>query len=276
MVVGQAEAIFFLRSGCSFGTLDRLRIMKARHVIGVCMVCLVRAAFGQGFVNLDFEQATIAPTPVGQYGAAPADPALTFPGWTMGRGGTFAPNYTLYNNLTLGSVAQVLIGPSYPNAIGYTPLQGSYSALLQFGPSLALGTPALIQSGLVPAGTRSINFLVSATQNDARVTLDGVDIPLIDIGGDRLAGDVTAFAGQQAQLMFSTTSYSGNWLYFDDVTFSPVAVPEPSTFGLSVLVVVTVLLVRRRRSNPRSAVDGGIASLFQIERPQPAATDRDR
>jgi hypothetical protein len=198
-----------------------------------------RAASGQGFVNLDFEQATIAPTPVGQFGPLFADPARAFPGWTMGSSG-----FTLYNNLTLGSAAQVLIGPSYPNAIGYTPLQGSYSALLQFGPSPGLGNPALIQTGLIPADARSITFLASATQNDARVILDGVDIPLIAIGGGRLAGDVTAFAGRQAQLMFSTKSYNGPWLYFDDVIFSPMAVPEPSTLGLAVLGVVAVLLVR--------------------------------
>jgi hypothetical protein len=209
----------------------------------------VGAAIGQGFINLNFEQATIPPTPVGQFGAAPADPALAFPGWTMGPSGTSNPNFTLYNNLTLGSVAQVLVGPNYPNAIGYNPLQGSYSALLQFGPSPSLGTPALIQTGMVPSNARSINFLVSAIQNDARVTLDGVNIPLIVIGGGRLAGDVTAFAGRQAPLMFSTTSYNGSWLYFDDVVFSPTAVPEPSIGILAVLGLIFLFWERTRRSN---------------------------
>lgn len=224
--------------------------MKAQYVIGVGLVwfTLAGGTQGQGFINLDFEQATIAPTPAGQFGSASADPTLAFPGWTMGPGGTTSPNYTLYNNLTLGSVAQVLVGPDYPNAIGYNPLQGSYSALLQFGPSTAFGTPALIQTGLVPAGTRSITFLVSATQNDARVTLDGVEIPLIAIGGSRLAGDVTAFAGRQAELMFSTTSYNGSWLYFDDIVFSSVPVPEPLPFTLLVLGSSATLIVITKRS----------------------------
>jgi len=153
--------------------------------------------------------------------------------------------------LGLGSVAQVLIGPNYPNAIGYTPLHGSYSALLQFGPSSTLGTPALIQTGLLPADARSITFSVSAAHNYARVTLDGVDIPLIAIGGGRLACDVTAFAGQQVQLEFSTTSYNGSWLYFDDIVFSPVAVPEPRILNLAVLGVVAVLLIGARRPKNR-------------------------
>jgi hypothetical protein len=75
-------------------------------------------------------------------------------------------------------------------------------------------------------------------------------IPLVPIGGGRMAGDVTAFAGTEAQLMFSTTSYNGNWLYFDDVMFSPIAVPEPSVFWLSGLSLFTLFFPRRRRPNP--------------------------
>jgi hypothetical protein len=198
------------------------------------------------FQNLNFEQATISPTAAGQFGPAPADPALAFPGWTMGPGGTVNPNFTIYNNLTLGSVAQVLVGPNYPNAIGYAALEGSYSALLQFGPSLTLGTPALMQTGLVPGGSRSITFLMSQTQNDARVTLDGVVIPLVPIGNGRMAGDVAAFAGREVQLMFSTTSYTGPWLYFDDVRFSAVAVPEPSALWLAGLGFIVWCLCRPR------------------------------
>ena len=170
---------------------------------------------------------------------------MAFPGWTVGFGGPGFPNYTLYNNLTLGSVAQVLVGPSFPNGIGYTPLEGSYSALLQFGPSPTFGTPALIQTGLVPADARSITFLTSPTRNDARVLMNGREIPMFSIGGGRLAGDVSAFAGSQAQLMFSTRSYNGNWLHFDDVTFSAVPVPEPSGFWLCGCAMFIWLIFRR-------------------------------
>jgi hypothetical protein len=243
-----------------FLSVKSWRFMNARNFIGIGMffLALTQTGFGQGFINLDFEQATIAPTPAGEFGAAPADPALVFPGWTMGPGGTFGDNFALYNNLTLGSVAEVLIGPDYPNAIGYTPLQGSYSALLQFGPSPTLGTPALIQTGVVPPDARSISFLVSATQNDARVTLDGVNIPLITIGEGRMAGDVSAFAGRQAQLEFSTTSYNGSWLYFDDVVFSPTAVPEPRVFNLAILGVVALSLREARRRRRNLSLSGSI------------------
>lgn len=225
--------------------------MKWIRYIGMCSVWLGLggASVAQGFINLDFERATIPPTPAGQFGPLRADPALAFPGWTMGPNGTSAANITSYNNLTLGSVAQVLIGPNQPNAIHYTPLQGSYSALLQFGPSEQAGTPALSQIGVVPADARSINFLASTDHDDARVTLNGLDIPLTRIGGGRLAGDVSAFAGRQVELTFSTKSYGGKWLYFDDVVFSPVTVPEPSVGSLAAAGAVFWLWNRAKRSN---------------------------
>jgi hypothetical protein len=220
--------------------------MKLRIIIStVAVIASTTRLSGQGFINLNFESATVPPTPTGTFGNS-VDPAMAFPGWTVGFGGPGFPNFTLYNILTLGSVAQVLVGPNYPNAIGYSPLEGSYSALLQFGPSATFGTPALIQSGLVPADARSITFLTSPTRNDARVLLDGTEIPLFSIGDGRMAGDVSAFAGSQAQVTFSTRSYNGNWLYFDDVAFSPVAVPEPSSYLLCGLGLLACWAFRRR------------------------------
>lgn len=232
-----------------FYPLVRLHYMHIHQIVyrNVALALMLQSVSAGDFQNLNFEQATIPPTPVGQFGALAADPALAFPGWTMGSSGSAFPNYTLYNNLTLGSVAQVLVGPNYPNAIGYTALEGSYSALLQFGPSPTFGTPALIQTGLVPADARSITFLMSPSQNDVRVTLDGVGISLIPLGGGRMAGDVTAFAGRETQLMFSTTSYNGQWLYFDDVRFSPVAVTEPSVSCLLGLSFILLFSCRRKR-----------------------------
>ena len=63
--------------------------MKAQHIIGVWIVwlALVQIAFGQAFVNLDLEQATIAPTPVGQFGPLHADPAQAFRDGRWGRVG---------------------------------------------------------------------------------------------------------------------------------------------------------------------------------------------
>jgi hypothetical protein len=77
--------------------------------------------------------------------------------------------------------------------------------------------------------------LVGNGESDAVVTLNGVNIPLVQISGGRLAGNISAFAGTTALLTFSTTTGVANaadFLYFDDIRFS---IPEPSVLGLSAL-----------------------------------------
>lgn len=213
-------------------------------LIAMAMTAIPTRLAAREFQNLDFEAAMVPTTPVGGQGG-PVDPALAFPGWTMGTDGTQARNVTGYNVLTLGSVAQILIGPEFPNRIAPTALGGSYSALLQFGPLPEAGIPALIQTGVIPADARSINFLAPAPRNDARLTVDGTAIPLVAIG-DRLAGDVSAFAGEEVELTFSTNRYSGPWLYFDDVQFSSATIPEPSVATLAAMSVLPFLRRARR------------------------------
>ena len=164
------------------------------------------------------------------------DPALAFPGWTVGVvwGSTnIYQLFTLYNNLTLDSPAVDLIGPLFPNGVRLSSLQGSYSVVLQAS-AYFNAVSTLSQTGLVPADARSITFAISSTAGiyAPSVTLNGFPIYLVPVGGDRLAGDVTAFAGTTAQLTFTSV----NWItYFDDVQFSNLPVPEPSVFGLSAL-----------------------------------------
>jgi hypothetical protein len=221
--------------------------MRNRHagsLLAAVFLCWQPVA-GQTFENLDFEQATIAPTPVGG-ASGPADPSQCFPGWTVGGSGTVVS----YNDLSIGAPAVDLMGPYFPNPPGYVPLQGYYSVLLQYF-GIAGTAPSLSQSGLVPVGTESINFLVGSGQSDAVVTLNGVNIPLVSLPDGRWAGDVSAFAGTVAQLTLfptSNTGYGGNWLYFDDIQFSPSSVPEPN--GLSLCsICILIFLWRGERSN---------------------------
>ena len=199
-------------------------------MVAITFLILWQNAQGQGFVNLNFESATIAPTPPGG-STFPADPTQALPGWTVGGANTVVS----YNDLSLGAPAVDLMGPNFPNGAGYTPLQGSYSVLLQYF-GIDGSPPTLSQTATVPSGTQSITFLVPSGQNVADstatvVTLNGVNIPLVPIDGDLVAGNVSAFAGSPAQLTFSTIN-SDVSVYFDDIQFSPSAVPEPNSFGL--------------------------------------------
>jgi hypothetical protein len=79
---------------------------------------------------------------------------------------------------------------------------------------------------------------------DTVVTMNGVSIPLFAESGNRLAGDISAFAGTSAQLSISTPS-SGGWLYFDAIQFSSSSVPEPRALSL---LMVSILVFRCRRT----------------------------
>ena len=217
----------------------------SRAFIAATLLILWQDAQGQGFVNLDFENATIAPTPVGG-STFPADPAQALPGWTVGGSTTVVG----YNGLSIGAPAVDLMGPNFPNSAGYSSLQGSYSVLLQYF-DIDGGPPTLSQTGTIPSNVRSINFLVGNGESDAAVSLNGVNIPLVQIPGGRLAGNISAFAGSSADLTFSTTTGKpfGEFLYFDDVQFSSSGVPEPSVVSLSTLGAVLLgwRVLRRRR-----------------------------
>lgn len=211
--------------------------------IAITFLILWQNAQGQGFVNLNFESATIAPTPPGG-STFPADPTQALPGWTVGGANTVVS----YNDLSIGAPAVDLMGPDFPNFAGYTPLQGSYSVLLQYF-GIDGGPPTLSQTAVVPSGTQSIDFLIGNGEGDAVVTMNGVNIPLVQVSAGELVGNVSAFAGLSTQLTFSTTTggSEGDFLYFDDIQFSPSSVPEPSTLALAAMG--GLLLVWRRWKN---------------------------
>src|SRR5439155_11969625 len=212
---------------------------SSRIVLTFGSLALLQSVSGQDYINLNFEQATIAPTPVAGW-TYPADPAQLFPGWTVGGAGTVVG----YNDLSIGAPAVDLMGPNFPNFAGYTPLQGSYSVLFEYFGS-ASPSPSLSQTGLVPLAAQCIHCLVSSgtSPTAAVVTLNGVSIPLISVSGGRLAGDISTYAGSIAQLTLSTPS-SGGWLYFDDIRFSSSQIPEPSIFSLFGLSILFLLWLR--------------------------------
>jgi hypothetical protein len=216
---------------------------------GLALLLSAIDAPGQGmFQNLDFERATVPATPINGYGNT-VDPALAFPGWTVSASAStnpFCQLFALYNNRTLDSPAVDLIGPLFPNATGYSSLQGSYSVGLQYS-ALFNVFPFLSQTGHVPTDARSISILVpsgSAWWQWPSVNLSGVNIPLTPLGDGRVGGDVSSFAGTTVDLTFSTGTY---FAYFDNVVFSNQPIPEPGVVGFFAL---GVLLVWRFRGRP--------------------------
>jgi hypothetical protein len=240
-----------------------MRILRLIYSAAICFAFLQNIS-GQGFVNLDFEQANIPPTPAGQLGGF-ADPALAFPGWIVG------PGVVGYNTLSLGSAAEILIGPNYPNGIGYSSLQGSYSVLLQTF-SYNASPASLSQTALIPANAKSISMLGAAY-----VSLNGVSIPLLQLQDGRWAGDISAYAGNIAQLTLSGPSSGTGWMYFDDIQFSPASVPEPSVlslFGVSALFICLRML--RSNNSLQATRDGRSSSASRFTHFGPACLSSGR
>jgi hypothetical protein len=212
--------------------------MNLRRILWFSLVSanLAQAALGQSFVNLNFEDATVPTVFPGGLTGGDVDPALAFPGWTVGNS-LNGRLYVGYNAATLGAPSVELYGPN--NDFQLDPLQGSFTAQLEYYNIPSMGLPTLSQTGLVPAGAQSINFLVgghSPTEDAAAMMINGVTIPLVPISGGRMAADISSFAGQVVQLTFTTsTDQHNNLFYFDDIQFSASPVPEPSTFAQAAL-----------------------------------------
>ena len=208
-------------------------------------VCAPLAGHAQGtFQNLDFEAANVSGYPAG---TVPATNGI--PGWTAYTGG--APQSSiLFNNASLGEAAVSLQSTLYP------PFQGQFSVLLQasfFAPDT--NTAAIGQTAFIPIIDQSMTFWantsLSGVANNMQVSLNGTGIPYFAVGSGAgytvYAADISAFAGQTAQLLF--TAFNNTYAEIDNIQFSNQPVPEPTVLGLSLFgtLLVRWRFVRRRR-----------------------------
>ena len=199
--------------------------------------------FSQGFVNLDFESATIQVDPSG---GAPwivyANQAIS--GWTAYIGGTPA-NDILYNAVPLSSPAISLLGTNY-NILGHPlnlRIQGSYFVMLWGAfnhPTDGSGTAAIGQTGQIPVSAQSLVFW--GTAGGLQVSLNSQPLDFLATGGTTnytiYSADISAYAGQTGQLLFSDPFYTGTQggpASIDNIQFSSSPVPEPSELALAAL-----------------------------------------
>jgi len=215
------------------------------HILSAIALASVSLAKAQGtFQDLNFEEANIVTIP-GQLYAVTVANAL--PGWTVDYG-TAQQTQIFYNAPAVGSTQVTLYASGYPGFPGPI-LDGNFSLLLQGGEVNGVPTAASIsQTGQIPSGTQSIFFDVGSSGN--------VLLPEVFIGNDELSlfpvgsganytiygGNISAWAGQTEQVTFS--SPGGNFL-LDDISFSPMAVPEPNTLALTGLGALLFGLYRR-------------------------------
>lgn len=200
----------------------------------------------QGFVNLDFETAVIIPDTNSPYYPYGIQTTNALPGWTVYRGNNTQSQIT-YDAPAVGSTWVSLI-TTKANNIGWLPISGKYSVLLQGGFSLSSAT--ISQNGLVPIGAESLLFEAQPGFGTLDVSLGGQSLSFFALSSGAnytlYGADISAFAGQTQQLSFSALrdiQIANDW-NIDNIQFSSTAVPEPGTLALA--VVGTLLLGYRR------------------------------
>lgn len=207
-------------------------------IMGMLLLISKQAGFSQGFVNLDFESAkiiAIAGDPNYPYAIAITNGV---PGWAVF--GT-TNGAMLYNLGSIGTTFAILLATNGA-------ISGNYS--FQLEGMLSVFPATISQTGLVPVGTESLLFEAQSFSGSTSlvVSLGGqnLSISALSIGANYTlyGADVSAFAGQSKELMFSAPSTGQNIWTIDNIQFSPTTVPEPSVLGLSALGCM--LLVWRR------------------------------
>jgi hypothetical protein len=235
--------------------------MKVRgFVILVSAITVADMALSQGtFVNLDFELAKVQDLPLGQGESVAVTNGV--PGWGIFPelpGGTM-----LHNSLPLGGAAVSINGPQWP---ADQILQGIYTVALYHSVAGPPMTAGIFQTGQLPGAAKSIQFYGAGT---LALSFAGQDIPLFPIGNSAnytiYGGDISAFAGQTGQLLFT-----GN-AFLDNIQFSDVAIPEPGVAGL-IALALAVAAVRRRRceielTRERHLPHGESRGLYVLGRP---------
>src|SRR5262249_16802077 len=140
----------------------------------------------------------------------------------------------LYNGPSIGSTSVSILGS--PDSI-----HGAFSVYLYGGDTAPAAS--ISQTAIVPVSMESILFWSQYNgQPDGTlsVSLSGQNIVLFKLatGPNRTTlygGDVSAFAGQNAQLTFSATEGINNFWNIDDIQFSTSPIPEADTVNLLAL-----------------------------------------
>ena len=228
-------------------------------LLAVALLCAVvsQVRAQGGFQNLDFESANVVLDPSSPYYPYAAIAASALPGWTIV--GNFNSPDIFYNDLSAGSPAVSLQGPliGSETRLGGPIFEGSYTVVLQAGGSGIHIPVSILQTGLVPLNTESIQMKLSTGASGFSVTLGGQSISMVPLGTGPnytiFGGSVPSFlVGQSEELDISalpTTSNPFNGFALDSIVFSTSPVPEPASWALLVCGVGAVVLSRRRNES---------------------------
>ena len=188
----------------------------------------------QGFLNLNFENATIVPDT--NQGNSNIYASSAIPGWTPYISGVPITD-VVYNTISLGDPAITLQGPN--NAGSYVPPQGNYFILLEGqwngGDAFHTNSASIGQTGQIPINALSMTFWGNADPSTA--SFAGQTLPLTILGTTAnnykiYGADISLVAGQTGELLF--TAQYGRANKIDKIQFSNLPIPEPGSIALLV------------------------------------------
>lgn len=202
----------------------------------------------QSFMNLNFESASLS----GLSGNS-LPTASAFPGWSAYYGPPTNPTQinassVAYDTISTGGAIVALVDSNAPSGgAPFLPIQGDYSAFLGGSIPAADSTASLGQTGTIPGTAQSLTFWIASGSLD--VSFDGQALSLVDISSTVnytvYAANISAFAGETGQLLFTAPVYGGAVL--DNIQFSTSPVPEPSALALGALGGLSLFWRCRKR-----------------------------
>jgi hypothetical protein len=161
-----------------------------------------------------------------------------------------------HNTVSGGGAVVAIEGPQWGGlGLGQIP-EGNYAAYVMGSTFGTQASASVAQTGQIPQGSESLTFYMSpffssqSSLNIFQVSIGGQIVPLEELGTtpnyDIMGADVSAYAGQTAELRFTALPDTGG--YLDNIQFSVSPVPEPETLAL--FATGALLLAFRRK--PRS------------------------
>ena len=222
--------------------------MKIKLIVAI-LLSFINCDYGQGFINLNFEQAKIIINPDSTISTSNAAP-----GWTAYYSGT-PMTEVLYNTTTLGAAAVSIQGTNG----SYPAIQGKYFILLQgegvnFGNNSFITNSASIgQTGQIPFTAQSLVFWgqsssIGGPNTGIQITFNNQQVLFNTLNSTAnyniYGADISVYAGQIGELLFTAPYNTVGFI--DNIQFSSTAVPEPSKLALFGLAVTALHLYRRR------------------------------
>ena len=160
---------------------------------GLDLPALGQGNLGDGtFQNLDFSSADVQF--IGSSGVE-IYPGPALPGWSPTIGAA-EPSSMLYNDIYTGSAGIALLGPTQPA------VNGDYTVVLEGGVFAQSGPVSLQQTGIVPAGANSIQFLSGTypfypkSVNEFGLNINGQPVSLVPLS---VANNIWTYGGNISQ-----------------------------------------------------------------------------